>query len=99
MNGRLQVGGLALVTNSIMGEIVGTTVSLVSVFGDIDFNGDVLKDCWEVEASEKVRVISTSGHESMSSTFHLPAAWLMPLGDQQTQDELRKEQEELTCKN
>lgn len=99
MSSRLQVGGLALITNSLRGEIVGMTVSLVSVFGDIEFNGDIFKDCWEVEAREKVRVVSTSGHESMSSTFYLPAAWLMPIGDQQTQEELRKEQEELTCKN
>lgn len=78
---RLQVGGLALIINSLKGEIVGMTVSLIGMHGDIEFYGGVLKDCWKVEAAEKVKTVTPMGVEFMSTTFHLPAAWLLPLGD------------------
>lgn len=99
MNNRLQVGGLALIINSIKGESVGMVVTLVEFFGDIDFKGQILKDCWKVQASEKLTTVySNSGLENKTDTFYTPSAWLLPLGDNEA-IELYKLKEELKCNN
>lgn len=99
MNNRLQVGGLALIINSIKGESVGMVVTLVEFFGDIGFKGQILKDCWKVQASKKVTTVySISGFENKTDTFYAPSAWLLPLCDDAA-IELYKLKEELTCKN
>lgn len=93
MSSRLQVGGLALIIHSQFEENIGKVVKLIRHHGVIESNyGDI--DHWILDSHG----LKTNNTNSSGKCFH-PTKYLMPLGDQQTQDELRKEQEELTCKN
>lgn len=81
---RLQVGGLALIINAQIKENIGNIVCLIGYRGA--YFG--INDAWEVECQEMMMTVcgvkSTKGFISAKN--------LMPLGDQQTQDELRKEE-------
>ncbi|MEG1856409.1 MAG: hypothetical protein RR231_13030 [Acinetobacter sp.] len=100
MSSRLQVGGLALVVNSKFEENIGKVVRLVEYLDSrkSPFDNET-RDYWRVEHSEPAIGRNVFGFESKSLFTNIPPQNLMPLGDQQTQDELRKEQEGLTCKN
>ena len=96
MSSRLQVGGLALLINSIrIPANIGQTVRLSQYLGTRRFtDGTVLDNVWVIESDDLVDSIGDK-----SPYLYCESKNLMPLGDKQTQDELRKEQEELTCKN
>ena len=96
MSSRLQVGGLALLINSIrIPANIGQTVRLCQYLGTQEFtDGTVLDNVWVIESDDLVDLIGNK-----SPYLYCESKNLMPLGDQKTQDELRKEQEELTCKN
>ena len=74
---RLQVGGLALVVNSVNPKNLGVVVTPIEGY----------KDGWIVEGE----LDSSHGLSMFKTKFYAPSAWLMPLGDKQTQEELRQE--------
>ena len=77
---RLQVGGLALILNSIYQEMVGRTCKLIHHVG--------------IHKSSKTGTTADSWQIGVDGeTYLIRSDWLMPLGDQQTQDELAKEKE------
>ena len=78
---RLQVGGLALNLNS------GDIVKLISFVGDKVCMGITYLNVWRVK-SDTFHVLHDN---SVKQEFGVPASELVPLGDKQTQDELRKE--------
>ena len=96
MSSRLQVGGLALLINSIrIPANIGQTVRLSQYLGTRTFtDGTVLDNVWVIESDDLV-----DAYGNNTPFIYCESKNLMPLGDKQTQDELRKEQEELTCKN
>ena len=102
MSSRLQVGGLALIIKGATSDKnVGKVVELTSYLGDHKSitdawftDGTVLDNVWVIESDDLVCAYGNS-----TPFIYCESKNLMPLGDQQTQDELRKEQEELTCKN
>ena len=80
MNNRLQVGGLVLVTHALFYDIQGKTGKLLEYVGTYTSSKTGLTyDCWFVLID--------------SDKYVIPTKWLMPLGDQKTQDELAKEKE------
>ena len=96
MSSRLQVGGLALLINSTrIPANIGQTVRLGQYLGTRTFtDGTMLDSVWVIEFNDLVDACGNS-----TTFLYCESKNLMPLGDQQTQDELRKEQEGLTCKN
>lgn len=93
MSSRLQVGGLALVVDG--GMNTGKIVELVEHHPVVKFDdGDTWENCWLISSRELINVYFCSQPQVI-----IKASSLKPIGDQQTQDELHKEQEELTCKN
>lgn len=81
---RLQVGGLALIIKANNPENLGLTVTLVGFF-----DGE-----WDVKSNE-LSNSHAKGCEVFAKRFCCPPTWLMPLGDDQTQAEFRKELDEL----
>ena len=96
MSNRLQVGGFALIVNSIrIPANIGKTVRLSEYLGTRRFTDvTILDNLWVIESDDLVDAYGNS-----TPFIYCESKNLMPLGDQQAQDELRKEQEELTCKN
>lgn len=89
---RLQVGGLALIINDTELENVGKTVKLIQYRGESVrgmFSMSIINDCWEVYCDDGLMFPDGSIHKMNGFTS---ARNLMPLGDQQTQDEFRKEE-------
>ena len=85
MNNRLQVGGLALIINSKCKSNLGKIVLLEEYCGDLE----IVKDAWLVSCDnllENTRIPPLN-------YGHITSSWLMPLGDQKTQDELAKKRE------
>ncbi len=82
---RLQVGGLALCLSN------GLVCTLIEFIGD-GFNGVGVAryDVWKIKFS--VPVIG-SDLGLLSELVYEESRYLLPLGDQQTQDELAKEKE------
>lgn len=81
---RLQVGGLAVYT------ITGDIVSLEEYIGrDCDHNGNWFNDVWHVKAN---RFLVAEDTNRLVMEGRCSAKYLLPIGDQQTQDELRKEE-------
>ncbi|WP_151746355.1 hypothetical protein [Acinetobacter soli] len=78
---RLQVGGLALIIDAMVSENIGKVVR-IKAFTE-------LGKC-EVEGED---LISLFGNKTKDGL--IPPEWLMPLGDDQTQAEFRKELDEL----
>ena len=98
MSSRLQVGGLALIVNDTERENIGKVVQIIGK------QRDGVRDAYSMMLlSDHLEVYSQHGLMFPDGLFEdiglVHKNDLMPLGDQQTQDELRKEQEELTCKN
>lgn len=83
---RLQVGGLALNLND------GNVVTLVRFIGDWhDKKHGLISNLWLVK-SDTFCVMSNN---ALRKKFGVPACELVPLGDDQTQAEFRKELDEL----
>ncbi|WP_288409538.1 hypothetical protein [uncultured Acinetobacter sp.] len=78
---RLQVGGLALIIDAMVSENIGKVVRIkaFTAWGNCEVKGDDL--------------IGLSGNKTKDGV--IPPKWLMPLGDDQTQAEFRKELDEL----
>lgn len=74
---RLQVGGLALVLNSLSGKLTGKVATLKSHRGirKSSMTG-VVADTWEITVDNMDWLIRSD--------------WLMPLGDEKTQQQLRQ---------
>ncbi|WP_151753067.1 hypothetical protein [Acinetobacter soli] len=90
---RLQVGGLALVIWDEVESNIMKTVRLIQHYGEVDLTSGKFHDVWGVECDEGLVLF-----EDGSLAFHEVAAeskYLMPLGDDQTQAEFRKELDEL----
>ena len=95
MSSRLQVGWLALIINDTEHENIGKVVQIVGKQRDgarCAYSMMLLSDHWEVYSDHGL--MFPDGLAKDIGLVHKKN--LMPLGDQQTQDELRKEQEELT---
>ena len=85
MNNRLQVGGLALEMSS------GAIVKLIMFKGDGYCRlGKIHFAVWLVISSDPVFMPDTGLYKT---EFHAESKDLIPLGDQQTQDELAKKGE------
>ena len=87
MNNRIQVGGLALIIKGrIDNRNVGKQVVLTRKVGKC-YGG--IHDCWEIYCEDGLGM-STCGDvkEAIIEEYRL-----MPLGDKQTQDEFRQEEE------
>ena len=80
---RLQVGGLALIINAENKNNIGRVVSLIRYVGCCAW----IDDGWEVGIDNGINILG-----ERTSRGVLSAKNLMPLGDKQTQDELRKEE-------
>ena len=92
MSSRLQVGGLALIIKGATSDKnVGKVVELTSYLGD----HKSITDAWFCYCEDGFLM----DDDSVKNEGAVESHRLIPMGDQQTQDELRKEQEELTCKN
>lgn len=75
---RLQVGGLALILNSLSGKLTGKVAILKSHRGiRKSSKTGVVADTWEITVDNRDWLTRSD--------------WLIPLGDEQTQEELRKE--------
>lgn len=85
---RLQVGGLALVIKPRIGiSNVGKVVTLIKHTGDYLGFGD----CWYVSCEDGFHMEGGG----ISKKANIETYRLMPLGDDQTQAEFRKELDEL----
>ena len=90
---RLQVGWLALIVNDTEQENIGKTVKLIQYRGESvrgKFSMSIINDCWEVHCDDGLMFPDGSINKINGFTS---SRNLMPLGDQQTQDELAKEKE------
>lgn len=85
----MQVGGLALVVHAKHPNNIMKTVKLKSFIGDSETVSYGLRsDYWEIDCEDFLVL-----HKGATGRIAHPAQYLMPLGDKQTQDELRKEKE------
>ena len=79
---RLQVGGLALIVGSVTN--CGKVVRLKQYIGS--FKG--VSDCWHIGGDSLLDINFNRVNQAV-----VPASWLIPLGEKQTQDEFKKELE------
>lgn len=88
---RLQVGGLALIINDNVHENIGKTVTL-DAYAESQMNDkhELFFDTWDVSCSDGI--LFSDGSIEHSGVF-CNSRDLMPLGDKQTQQEFRKEQD------
>lgn len=85
---RLQVGGLALyIPNGLQCELIEYTGS--GYLSSSNGNGDKYEHVWKIRFRQHV-VTEDTGNLRMEG--YCPHYELIPLGDQKTQDELRKEE-------
>lgn len=87
---RLKVGGLALIVGyTLCDRNLGKTVKLDAYKGTCHFNdGTVIDDMWQVSGEDL-----TWKDGSYQDYCYVQSKNLMPLGDEQTQDEFKKELE------
>lgn len=89
---RLQVGGLALIVNDTELENIGKVVKLVGFHGNSmrgRFSMSIVHDGWNVSCDDGLMFPDGILRNAIGL---ISSKNLMPLGDQKTQDEFRKEE-------